>query len=106
MALRYFPSARTTLTSIDTHRKDFVDIQAQVRTRHSDEPILFRFVRSGGVTGELLLRELHARIKEQRVGRGVCVSAGSFSEAAARFVEPRMIDLVGRDGLLKLLKGM
>jgi tetratricopeptide (TPR) repeat protein len=106
VALRYFPSASTTLSSIDTHRSDFVDIQAHVRTRQSEESVMFRFVRSGGVTGELLLRELHARIKDQRANRGVCVSAGSFTEAAARFVEARMIDLVGRDQLLRLFKGV
>ena len=105
LAVRYFPSAAVTLTSIDAHRSEFVDIQSQVRTRQTEEPVLFRYVRSAGITGELVLRDMYARMKDQRAARGVCMCAGSFSEEAARFVEARMIDLVGREQLLNLLKG-
>jgi len=105
LAIRYFPGSSTSLTSIDTRRSEYIDIQAQVRTRQFEEPVLFRFIRSGGVVGELVLRELYAHFKDQRAGRGVCVCAGSFSAEAVRFVEARMIDLVGREQLLELLKG-
>jgi len=54
--------------------------------------------------GELMLRDFHARLKEVRAGRGVCLTAGSFSEQAAAFVEARMIDLVEKEGLVRLFR--
>jgi hypothetical protein len=32
------------------------------------------------------------------------MTSGTFTEHAQQFVEARMIDVVGKDGLLKLLK--
>ena len=51
-----------------------------------------------------MLRDFHARLKELRAGRGVCLAAGSFSKQAAAFVEARLIDLVEKEGLLKLFR--
>jgi hypothetical protein len=105
LTVRYFPAATTTLSSIDAHRSEFLDIQTQVRTRQAEEPVLFRYVRSAGITGEPVLRDMDARIKDQRAARGVCMCAGSFSDEAVRFAEAKSIDLVGREQLLNLLKG-
>jgi hypothetical protein len=52
----------------------------------------------------LVVRELNARLKETRAGRGYCVTAGNFSEAAVHFVEARLIDLVDKNQLLKIFQ--
>jgi restriction endonuclease Mrr len=51
-----------------------------------------------------MLRDFYVRLKEVRAGRGVCLTAGSFSEQAAAFVQARMIDLVEKEGLVKLFR--
>ena len=48
--------------------------------------MLFRFLRTGGSVGELMLRDFAARMKEVRAGRGVFLAAGDFSEQARAFV--------------------
>lgn len=64
---------------------------------------MYRFVRTTGPVGELMLRDFHARLKEAKAGRGYCFSAGEFSEEAQKFVEARLIDLIDKDGLNKIL---
>jgi tetratricopeptide (TPR) repeat protein len=104
IVLGYFANASSKLLNISLPRAEYADILAQVHTPQWEDLALFRFVRSSGATGELLLRELHARSKEVRASRAVCATAGTFSEQARAFVEARMIDLVDKDGLLKLLR--
>jgi tetratricopeptide (TPR) repeat protein len=104
LSVRYFSNAATKLLNISLQRSEYVDILAQVRASQSEDLTLFRFVRSTGAVGELLLRDFYARIKEVRATRGVCVSAGNYTEQARQFVEARMIDLVDGESLPKLLK--
>jgi len=67
-----------------------------------DDQILFRFLRTGPDTGELVLRDMYATLKDMRSGgRGVCASAGTFTTGAQAFVEARRIDLVSKQQLLK-----
>ena len=100
----YFPGSRTKITDIAVSRSDHIDILAEVSTAKWEDTMLFRFVRSSSAVGELVLRDLHARIKEVHAGRGMCVCAGDFSEGAVAFVEARLIDLIGKDELTRLFK--
>lgn len=100
----YFPRSKTKITDIAAGRSDHTDILAEVSTAKWEDTVLFRFVRSSGAVGELVLRDLHSRIKETHAGRGLCVCAGEFSEGATAFVEARLIDLIDKEGLNKLLK--
>lgn len=104
IATRYYANANTKLVNISLRKGEYADILAQVRTPQWEDQVLFRFVRSQGVIGELLLRDLYVHAKEIRVPRAVCVTAGTFSEQAREFVEARMIDLVEKDSLFKMLK--
>ncbi|MBA7679514.1 hypothetical protein ES703_87811 [subsurface metagenome] len=101
IATAYFPKASTKLLDISLHRSEYVDILADVNTRQWDELVLYRFIRSTGQIGEFMLRELYARIKELKAGRGICIAPGSFSDSARTFVEARLIDLVEKEELLK-----
>ena len=104
IASRYHANANTKLINISLRKGEYADILAHVRTPQWEDQVLFRFVRSQGVIGELLLRDLYIHAKDIRAPRAVCVSAGTFSEQAQGFVEARMIDLVEKDNLIKLLK--
>ena len=104
IASHYHANANTKLINISLRKGEYADILAHVRTPQWEDQVLFRFVRSQGVIGELLLRDLYIHAKDIRAPRAVCVSAGTFSEQAQGFVEARMIDLVEKDNLIKLLK--
>lgn len=99
----YFARSKTKVTDIAVGRSDYVDILAEVHTAKWEDVMIFRFVRSSGAVGELVLRDLHSRLKEMHAGRGLCVCAGSYSESAVAFVEARLIDLIDKEELNKLL---
>jgi len=99
----YFPQAKVKITDISIARNEYADILTDVETTTWQDIILFRFIRTTGQVGELLLRDFHSRLKELKAGRGFCLTAGDFTEEAKKFVEARLIDLIEKEELLKLL---
>ncbi len=65
---------------------------------------VFRFFRTTGSTGELFVREFHDSLQDRKASRGVCITAGTFTEDARHYAEGRPVDLVERDRLNKILK--
>ncbi len=104
IAAHYYPHAPVRLRDIHLLKNEYVDILAEVKTANWEDQVLFRFVRSAGQVGELLLREQYARLKELRAGRGVCITAGEYTDTARAFIEARPIDLVEKPDLMKLFK--
>ncbi len=104
LSLTFFPKAKIKITDISMHKSEYADILADVSTVKWEDTVLFRFVRTTNQIGELLLRDLYAKVKELKAGRGICVTAGDFSEGAQAFVEARLIDLVEKDQLLNKMK--
>ncbi len=74
-----------------------------METAKWEDLVLFRFVRTTGQIGELILRELHSKIKESKAGKGYCLTTGTFTDEAKKFVEARLIDLLEKDRLVTIL---
>lgn len=104
IAAGFFDHSRTKITDISVRKSEYTDVLTEVETAKWQDTVLFRFVRTTGTIGELLIRDLQSRIKDVRAGRGFCISAGAFSDEAKRFVEARLIDLIDKEDLPKLLK--
>jgi tetratricopeptide (TPR) repeat protein len=104
IATSYIPKSKVKITDISVQGNDHADILTEVETAKWEDIILYRFIRSAGKVGELMLRDFHARIKETKAGRGYCFAPGEFSEEARRFVEARLIDLVSKNALTKILE--
>ncbi len=103
LTLTFFPKAKIKITDISVQKNDWADILAEVETSRWSDLVLFRMIRSTGTIGELVLRDFHARIKDVKAGKGYCITGGSFSEEAKKFVEARLIDLMEKDKLMGLL---
>ncbi|MCX7787678.1 MAG: tetratricopeptide repeat protein [Spirochaetes bacterium] len=99
----FIPQAQVKILNIAVQKNEYADILTEVETAKWQDLIMYRFIRTTGVVGELMLRDFHARIKEAKAGRGYCFTAGEFSEEAQKFVEARLIDLVDKSGLNKIL---
>lgn len=95
--------AKVKVSSVTVEKDQYIDLLTEVKARKWEDTILFRFSRSEGLIGELMVRELYARMKEVHAGRGFFLSPGSFSRESDNFVEARLIDLINKDQLLKLL---
>lgn len=102
----HFPKSRAKILDISVNKNEFTDILADINTSQWEDLILYRFIRSGGQIGELVLRDLYTRIKEVKAGRGFCLSSGSYTDGAKQFVEARLIDLVEKKELMKILNSL
>ena len=82
---------------------DYSDIIVEVNTPKFSDTVVFRFFRSQGSIGELLLREFHAKIRDTKGGRGICMTPGSFTDDAVRYSEGRPIELYDKPKLSAML---
>ncbi|MDR1257109.1 MAG: tetratricopeptide repeat protein [Spirochaetaceae bacterium] len=103
IVLGYFPKAGVKVTKTQVTGSDWADITAEVDTSKWTDIIMFRFIRSQGATGEATLHDFHSRIKDTKAGKGICMSAGVFSEDAKRFTAARLIDLIENSHFLEIL---
>jgi tetratricopeptide (TPR) repeat protein len=103
IVMTYFPKAKTKITNIQVNKSEWADIQAEVDTPKWSDVIMFRFIRTQGSIGELILRDFHSHLKEVKAGKGVCITVGSFTEEAKRYTEARLIDLIEKDRLSAIL---
>jgi tetratricopeptide (TPR) repeat protein len=104
IATNFFEAGKTKLLNITLNKSEYADILAEVHTRRWEDLVMFRFVRTNGVVGELIVRDFYAICKESRAGRGFCVTPGEFTEGAKQFVEARLIDLIDKTEILKMFK--
>jgi len=102
----YFSDAKVKISDVSIQKSEYADILADITTAKWEDLILFRFVRTTGTVGELIVRDLYTRTKEVKAGRGLCVAAGIFSEGARQFVEARLIDLVDKELLTHHLSSL
>lgn len=100
-----YTDARIKITDIAV-QATYTDIVAEVDTSRWADTTVFRFFRSQGTVGELLLRDFHGRVKDLKAGTGTCMCAGTFSEEAKRFAEGRPLNLYGKEKLNKMLNAL
>lgn len=82
----------------------FTDILASVDSAKWEDVEVFRFFRTTGSTGEIYLRDFHGHLHDIKADRGFCITAGSFTDEARKFVEGRPIDLIEKATLVNMLK--
>ena len=99
----YFPQAHTKIAEVSP-QSAFTEITTEIDTPKWSDVIIFRFYRTTGSTGELYVRDFYGKVQDSKAGRGVCVTAGTFSDEAKKFVDGRSIDLVEKPELIQLLK--
>ncbi|GMO51080.1 MAG: tetratricopeptide repeat protein [Termitinemataceae bacterium] len=103
IVLSYYPKAKSKITKTQVSGNEYVDIVAEIDTPKWSDIVMFRFIRSQGSVGELVLRDFHSRLKDAKAGKGICVSVGKFSDEAKRFTEARLIDLIDKEHFTPIL---
>lgn len=99
----YYQNATVKLQDISVET-DHVEILLTMDTGKWEDTEIFRFYRTSGSIGELFVRDFQAKVSESKADRGICFTAGSYTEEATRYAEGRPIDLIKKEGLVKLLK--
>jgi len=103
IVIGYFPKAKVKVANISVNKNEWADILIEVDTPRWSDIIMFRFIRSQGSVGELVVRDFHSHIKEVKAGKGICVSVGHFTDEARRYTEARLIDLIEKEKLSAIL---
>ncbi|MDR0600889.1 MAG: tetratricopeptide repeat protein [Treponema sp.] len=103
IVMGYFSRAKVKITNISVNKSEWADILAEVDTPKWSDLIMFRFIRSQGAAGELILRDFHSHLKEVKAGKGICITIGNYTEEAKRYTEARLIDLIEKEKLTAML---
>ncbi|MDR0402693.1 MAG: tetratricopeptide repeat protein [Treponema sp.] len=106
IVLGYFAKAKTKITNISANKNEWADLLAEVDTPKWSDVVMFRFIRSQGSVGELVVRDFHSHLKEVKAGKGICITVGGFSSEARRYTEARLIDLIDKDKLFAILNSV
>jgi hypothetical protein len=106
IVMSYYENAKVKITKTQMTNNDWADVEAEIDTPKWSDTVMFRFIRSTGNVGEYVLRDFHARIKEIKAGKGICMSVGNFSDEAKRFTQARLIDLVEKGHLESILASL
>ncbi|GHV94243.1 hypothetical protein AGMMS50293_05630 [Spirochaetia bacterium] len=106
IVMTYFPKAKVKITNISVNKSEWADILAEVDTPKWSDLIMFRFIRTQGAIGELIVRDFHSHLKEVKAGKGICITVGNFTEEAKRYTEARLIDLIEKDRLSAILNSV
>jgi lipopolysaccharide biosynthesis regulator YciM len=106
IVMGYFPRARVKITNIAVSKSEWADILAEVDTPKWSDVIMFRFIRTQGSIGELIVRDFHSHLKEVKAGKGICITVGTFTEEAKRYTEARLIDLIEKDRFQAVLNSV
>ena len=99
----YYHDAFVKIEDIITNA-DSVDVLCSVETSRWEDTELFRFFRTTGAIGELYIRDFHSKMRDTKVDRGFCLTAGSYTSEAQKYVEGRPIDLLEKQKLITILK--
>ncbi|HBG35848.1 MAG TPA: restriction endonuclease [Treponema sp.] len=102
LVLVHFKKSRAKITNINVFT-DFAELTTDIETDKWEDTVFFRFYRTTSSVGELFIRDFHAKIRDEKAGRGICVTAGTFSDESKKFIEGRPIDLIEKDMLVKML---
>ncbi|MBP5792568.1 MAG: restriction endonuclease, partial [Spirochaetaceae bacterium] len=101
----YFEKSISRILDI-TPSNDNTEILAEIDTSKWTDVVLFRFHRTSSIVGELYVRDFHEKIRDTKAGRGICFTAGTFSEESRKFIDGRPIDLIEREELKKFLSNI
>ncbi|HBG65693.1 MAG TPA: restriction endonuclease [Treponema sp.] len=82
----------------------YTDIRANITTPRFENDEVFRFFRTTGVIGEFYVREFHDTLHDSKIDKGICITAGVFSDESHKYIEGRPIDLIEKIQLTKILK--
>lgn len=84
------------------NKSGVLDILAFEQNTKIKDNYLIEFIRFESSVGELTLRELHSKMQDMQVNRGICISASEFTPQAVSYTNNRSIQLIDKNELIKI----
>ena len=101
--MNFFSDAKVKIEETKVNSEG-LEITAQVFSDKWENIEMFKFFRSTGAVGDLYVRDFHSKMRDIKCERGYCITAGTFTEEAKKYVEGRPIDLIDKPKLIVALK--
>lgn len=99
----FYPDSFVKIEAVNVATES-IEVLCTVESSKWIDSELFRFFRNTGSIGELYIRDCHSKMRDIKCDRGFCVTAGTFTEEAKKYVEGRPIDLIEKTKLIQVLK--
>jgi tetratricopeptide (TPR) repeat protein len=106
VVMNFYNRAKVKIINIEVNKNEWADILAEVDAPKWSDTVMFRFIRTPGAIGELIMRDFHSHLKDAKAGKGICITVGNFSDEAKRFTEARLIDLIEKERLSAILNNL
>jgi len=106
IVMTYFGRAKVKITNITVNKTEWADILAEIDTSKWSDLIMFRFIRTQGSIGELVVRDFGSHLKDVKAGKGVCITVGQYTDEAKKYTEAHLIDLIEKDKLQQILNSL
>jgi tetratricopeptide (TPR) repeat protein len=106
IVMTFYGRAKVKIINIAVNKTEWADILAEIDTSKWSDLIMFRFIRTQGSIGELIVRDFHSHLKEVKAGKGICITVGQYTEEAKRYTEARLIDLIEKERLQAILNAL
>jgi tetratricopeptide (TPR) repeat protein len=106
IVMTYYPRAKVKIVNISVNKSEWADILAEIDTVKWSDLMMFRFIRTQGSIGELIVRDFHSHLKDVKAGKGICITVGNFTDEARRYTEARLIDLIEKEKLQVILNSV
>jgi tetratricopeptide (TPR) repeat protein len=106
IVMTYYPRAKVKIVNISVNKSEWADILAEIDTIKWSDLMMFRFIRTQGSIGELIVRDFHSHLKDVKAGKGICITVGNFTDEARKYTEARLIDLIEKDRLQAILNSV
>lgn len=105
IAVVFFKNSRVKILDISV-TAECAEVFTEIDTDKWEDNIIFRFYRTTGSTGEIYIRDFHAKIRDEKAGRGICFTAGTYTDEARKYIDGRPIDLLDKIQLAKILSSV
>jgi tetratricopeptide (TPR) repeat protein len=106
IVMTYYGRAKVKISNITVNKAEWADILAEIDTSKWSDLIMFRFIRTQGSIGELIVRDFGSHLKDVKAGKGICITVGQYTEEAKKYTEARLIDLIEKDKLQQILNSL
>lgn len=84
--------------------KGELEIHTEISSNKFVTLYVFVFFRTTNVVGELEIRGIYNKLREEKIDKGICVTPGNFSDSVHNFIESRMLEIVEKDDFSNILK--
>lgn len=102
IVLSFYKRSRVKILNIIV-QSEFTEVLTEIDTDKWEDSVIFRFYRTTGSIGELFIRDFHSKLRESKSGKGICFTAGTYTDEARKYIDGRPIDLIEKTTLIKIL---